>query len=320
MSKCKVGIIYGQELLRYSFPPPHPFNRSRALAFWKELSSSNLIDSENLRIYKPRMADDKEVMAFHTKEYIEYVKKASKLGYGTLNGGDTPAFSGVYEASLYTVGATLLGLELVMKNEVSHIFNPVGGLHHAAKDRAAGFCVFNDVAVAMAVAKEKYGIDKILYVDIDAHHGDGVFYEFYSDPYVYIADIHEDGHYLYPGTGYRHEVGEGEGKGKKLNIPLPPRADDGQFINAFDEIVEFAENIKPELIILQAGADGILGDPLTHLAYTPKAHSYATKKLHEISHKYSNGRIIATGGGGYNTTNVAKAWLEVIRSLASGLS
>lgn len=317
MGKCKVAVIYGEELLNYSFPPPHPFNRSRALAFWDELNSSNLINKDNVKVYKPRMASDEELLVFHTKEYVEYVKKASKLGYGALDRGDTPAFPGVYEASLYTVGATLLCLELIMNGEVDHAFNPVGGLHHARKDRAAGFCVFNDVAIAMVIARERYRFNRILYVDIDAHHGDGVFYEFYSDPNIYIADIHEDGHYLYPGTGFKDEIGEGEGKGKKRNFLLHPKAGDKQFMSTFDKIVEFVEDIKPELIVLQAGADGILGDPLTHLAYTPKAHSYAARKLHELAHKYANGRIIGTGGGGYDTTNVAQAWVEVVKAFSS---
>ncbi|MEM3530173.1 MAG: acetoin utilization protein AcuC, partial [Nitrososphaerales archaeon] len=229
--------------------------------------------------------------------------------------GDTPAFKGIFEAACYVVGSTLLGLDMIMKKEFNHIFNPIGGMHHARRDRAAGFCVFNDIAIAIIHAKKTYHVKRILYVDIDAHHGDGVFYEFYDDPMVFIADIHEDGRYLYPGTGFSNETGSGEAVGTKLNLPLAPGSGDEEFKEAFKKVEEFAYQIKPELIIFQCGADGLKNDPLTHLNYTEEAHRYATKRLHRISHELCDGRIMALGGGGYNPDNVAKAWMEVLKGL-----
>ena len=152
-------------------------------------------------------------------------------------------------------------------------------------------------------------------MDIDAHHGDGVYYEFEDDPLLFIADIHEDGHFLYPGTGSELETGIGEAQGTKLNIPMAPNSTDNDFIGIFKKINEFIDNVaKPELIILQCGADCLNGDPITHLKYTQKAHRYGADALHRLAHKHCDGRIIALGGGGYNMLNIGNAWTEVVRS------
>ncbi|MCP8307331.1 MAG: acetoin utilization protein AcuC [archaeon] len=310
---CSVGIFLGEASLRYSFPN-HPMNSGRVESFWQKLKEE-LGNKENVKIIEPIATSEDFLLLFHTKEYIDFVKRASEYGFGYLDHGDTPAYKGIFEASTYAVGSTLLGLDMIMKKELDHVFNPVGGHHHARRDRAAGFCVFNDAAIAIIHAKKIYGLKRILYVDIDAHHGDGVCYGFYDDPMIFIADIHEDGRYLYPGTGFSHETGSGKAEGTKLNIPLEPGAGDKEFKEAFIKVEEFAHQIKPELIIFQCGADGLENDPLTHLRYTEEAHRYSTKRLHEISHELCNGRIIALGGGGYNLNNVAKAWLEVVKGL-----
>lgn len=169
-------------------------------------------------------------------------------------------------------------------------------------------------------ARKKYDVSRILYVDIDAHHGDGVYYEFEKDSSVFIADIHEDGHYLYPGNGNETEIGSGNAIGTKINLPLKPNSVDEDFIDAFKRVENFIKNVaKFELIILQCGADGISGDPLTHLQYSPKAHAYAADKLHQLSHEYCNGKIIALGGGGYNQTNIADGWTEVVKSFITDI-
>jgi acetoin utilization protein AcuC len=269
---------------------------------------------EEIRIYEPVEASQQDLRLFHTEQYITQVQRSSKTGVGLFDQGDTPAFKGVFEASSHVVGATLLGLNLVMSGKADHAFNPIGGLHHARSDSAAGFCIFNDAAIAITKAEQEYRLNRILYVDIDAHHGDGVFYTFYEDPKVFIADIHEDGRYLYPGTGRREETGKNNAEGTKLSIPIPPASDDEQFKKAFSEVEKFATTIKPDLILLQCGGDSLNGDPITHLRYTPKAHRYAAEHLHQIAHQYSRGRILAMGGGGYNPENTAKAWAEVIEA------
>ncbi|HXQ93176.1 MAG TPA: acetoin utilization protein AcuC [Nitrososphaerales archaeon] len=309
VGQCRVGVVYGPESELYSFPGNHPMNSSRTKLFFDELKKVNNIDMSS-----PVMANEDDLLLFHRKEYVDFVKEKSESGTGYLDNGDTPAFSGVYEASLYAVGSTLYGLEMVSRGKLDHFFNPVGGLHHARKDRAGGFCVFNDAAIAIAKSLRE-GKSRVAYVDIDAHHGDGVYYGFEGDPRVIIADIHEDGRYLYPGTGFTNETGIGQARDTKLNIPLAPGSGDDEFFEGFDKALSFIDASKPEIIFLQCGADGLRGDPLTHLNYSAEAHAHATRKLHELSHKICSGRILAMGGGGYHPENVRDAWLSVVRDL-----
>lgn len=309
-----LAVFYGEDLRKYSFPSGHPFSVKRVERYWEFLSKSGLIDSA-VKVCDPVRANEEDILTFHIQEYVNFVKKASEIGIGYLDRGDTPAFKGVFHASAYVVGTTLRALEMVMLNEAYNAFNPVGGLHHAWRDRASGFCVFNDAAIAIVKAKEKYGLKRILYVDIDAHHGDGVFYEFYSDPSVYIADMHEDGRFLFPGTGFEHETGEGAGQNRKLNIVMKIGSGAEEFKEGFQRVIEFAEKAEPELILLQCGADGLAGDPITHLKYTPECHKFAADNLKRLSQKYCDGKIVAMGGGGYNIDNVAMAWMEVTKAL-----
>ncbi len=268
----------------------------------------------NISILKPLAAKEEELLLFHSLEYVKFVKESSKLGNGFLDYGDTPSFEGIYEASLFPVGSSLNGLNQVMRGNFDHCFNPVGGLHHARRERAGGFCVFNDAAIVISKALERFS--RVAYVDIDAHHGDGVFYGFESDSRVIIGDIHEDGRFLYPGTGFASEVGKGEAAGTKLNLPLPPNSSDLDFFGAFDKLEKFIRGFNPEFIFFQCGADGLEGDPITHLSYTSNAHSYACSKLHALSHELCQGRILAMGGGGYNTQNVDSAWSAVAYELS----
>jgi len=319
---CNTGVILGKELSNYSFGEKHPLNSGRLDAFWSQISQSETIDSGNLKLLSPALADETTISSFHDKNYINFVKESSKTGLGYLDSGDTPSFKGVFEASMYVVGSTLLAIDTVINNTngILHAFNPIGGLHHARRNAAGGFCVFNDIGNAIIYARKKYNLKKILYVDIDAHHGDGVYYEFEQDPDLIIADIHEDGSFLYPGTGFESENGLGAGKGSKLNLPLQPGATDSDFISAFMKIENFINSMNFELIIFQCGADGLSGDPLTHLRYTEKSHEYAAKALHKVAHDKSHGRIIGLGGGGYNKQNLAIAWKKVVETFATDQS
>jgi acetoin utilization protein AcuC len=314
---CKTAVFFGQELAKYGFGDSHPFNSNRIYSFWSKFNAMNLSKSDRIIIEKPETVRDETLRQFHGRAYIDMVKEKSKDGTGFLDIGDTPAFKGVYEASCYVVGTSLKALDLVMDNrdEILHAFNPIGGLHHARRNSAGGFCVLNDIGVVIMMAKKKFDVKRISYVDIDAHHGDGVYYEFEGDSSVFIADIHEDGGYLYPGTGNETETGSGDAMGTKLNIPLKPASNDDDFIDAFKKVEDFIDDIaRPELIIFQCGADGIGGDPLTHLRFTTKSHAYAADKLHQLSHKHCDGRLISLGGGGYNHANLADGWTAVIRA------
>jgi acetoin utilization protein AcuC len=318
---CQTAVFFGDALARYGFGSSHPWGTDRIYAFWSNLQGESV---GNITVEEPELASKQAALSFHEREYVELVRTASKHGGVPLDRGDTPAFKGVFEASLYVVGSTLAALDMVMAGKdragrkIEHAFNPIGGLHHARRDTAGGFCVFNDIGIAIIAAREKYGIKRIAYVDIDSHHGDGVFYEFEDDPLLFFADIHEDGRYLYPGTGSAGETGAGQAAGTKINIPLEPGAGDDEFIAAFGRIEQFVDNSKPELIIFQCGADSLAGDPLTHLRYTSKAHRHAAAVLHRLAHRHCQGRIMALGGGGYNMANIGSAWTEVVKSFARG--
>jgi|SRR6476661_4988782 len=314
---CSTGVFFGEELARYSFGKSHPWNYDRIYHFQSKIQSEHLDIDCRLKVEEPCLTDEETILMFHNKDYVELVKNFSRSGSGVLDMGDTPAFKGMFEASCFVIGSTLKALDIVAtkKGGIEHAFNPIGGLHHARRDSAGGFCVFNDIGIAALVARKKYGLHRILYVDIDAHHGDGVYYEFQDDPLFFIADIHEDGNFLYPGTGSELETGIDQAEGTKLNIPLKPRSSDTDFIAAFHKIEEFIDNVaKFDLIIFQSGADCLADDPLAHLNYTSNAHRYSANVLHRISHEYCNGRIIALGGGGYNNINLSVAWVEVIKS------
>ena len=315
--KQRVGVSYGPASELYSFPGGHPLNNSRTKLFAESLKESAVSSSAKFSIVEPIKGQEDDLLKFHTKEYVEFVKESSVSGQGYLDYGDTPSFKGVFEASLYTVGSSVFGLEQIVAGEYDHFFNPVGGLHHARKDRAGGFCVFDDCAIAISKALNDYGVKQVAYVDIDAHHGDGVYYGFENDPRIIIGDIHEDGRYLYPGTGTANETGKGEARGTKLNIPLSPGSGDKEFFEAFDAVFEFIESARPEFIFFQCGADGLRGDPLTHLSYSARAHVYASRKLHDLSHDVCDGRLLAMGGGGYNADNVRDAWMGVINELST---
>ena len=224
----------------------------------------------------------------------------------------------MYEAAAYVVGGTLEALAAIVAGPTRRAFIPIGGLHHAARDSAAGFCVFNDCGVAIEAARRLHGMRRVAYVDIDAHHGDGVFYAFEHDPDVLFADLHEDGRFLYPGTGNRSETGRGAAAGTKLNIPMPPGADDEAFLEAWEEVERYLDAARPELILLQCGADSLGGRSDHAPAYSrPKRMRTRRAACGVLADRYASGRVLAMGGGGYNRTNLARAWTRVVEELAA---
>jgi|TARA_B100002003_G_scaffold65772_1_gene61125 acetoin utilization protein AcuC len=309
----KTTLFIGGDLGAYGFGEGHPFGPDRMEAFWRETQNQNL--DQRVTLADPVTADADALARFHTTEYIDRVQTLSRSGHGYIDGGDTPAFKGVFEVASTVVGSVLKGCELMLEELTTRVFVPIAGLHHARRDSAAGFCVFNDIGVLIETLREVYQLGRIAYVDIDAHHGDGVFYAFEQDPDLAFADIHEDGRFLYPGTGAAEETGSGAALGTKLNIPLPPGAGDSDFYSAWERVASYIEGFEPEFIIFQAGADSIQGDPITHLNFSPAAHGHAARCLCDIADKMCNGRVLALGGGGYNRSNLAKAWNEVVSGL-----
>jgi len=309
----RVRLYHGEALAAYGFGQGHPFGHDRQAAFWQEALRLGLDWQTEAGVPVSCTRDD--LALFHTSDYIERVRRQSASGEGYLDYGDTPAFVGVYEAAATVVGSVLDGLKHILGGGCPRVFVPIAGLHHARRDSAAGFCVFNDIGVLIEALRRRHGIRRVAYVDIDAHHGDGVFYAFEDDPDLIFADIHEDGRYLYPGTGAASETGKGPAQGTKLNIPLEPGADDAAFQRAWMQVEEFVRAGHPEFIILQAGADSVAGDPITHMQFSPASHAHAAARLCALADEFCQGRIIGLGGGGYNRVNLAAAWTRVVQAM-----
>ncbi|WP_455217306.1 acetoin utilization protein AcuC [Kaarinaea lacus] len=310
-----VCVYLGEELARYHFGADHPFGPKRYDAFHDGLKQSGLLSRVN--VCQPVMANENQLRLFHSADYIEQVKKQSIRGEGYLDLGDTPAFKGVFEAASTVVGTTLAAAENILTGECKRAFVPIAGLHHARRERAAGFCVFNDCGVLIEYLRQQHEVVRVAYVDIDAHHGDGVFYGFEDDARLLFADMHEDGRYLYPGTGAANETGTGEAAGTKLNIPMAPGADDAAFLSAWECVEEYLVQGRPQFIILQCGADSLAGDPITHLNYSANSHAHAAQRLCQLADQYCAGRFIALGGGGYRLENISAAWCAVVRAMLS---
>lgn len=310
-----VFVYRGSALAGYGFGQDHPFGPDRHEVFQEALAGAAL--GEAVHYAAPRRASVDELALFHTPEYIDFVSRMSQEGHGFLDAGDTPAFPGMFEAASDVVGTTLAAVDAVMRGDTARAFVPIAGLHHAARDHASGFCVFNDCGVAVEYLRSRYSVSRIAYVDIDAHHGDGIYYGFEDDPELIFADIHEDGRFLFPGTGAASETGIGPAKGTKLNLPMPPGAGDDEFFAVWPRVLDYVERSGPEFVLLQCGADSLAGDPLTHLQYSEEAHATAAADLRALAERHCGGRLVATGGGGYNRRNLARAWTRVVQALAA---
>lgn len=315
------AFIFHKDLLNYRFHDDHPFNQRRILSTIDLVKSFGLLDESQL--IPPRWASDEELASIHDQTYIEMVKRAGNLAekgsishhdkdllmqYG-LDTDDNPVFPGIHEASALIVGSTLTAVDEVMSGRNSHALNLAGGLHHAFRNRAAGFCIYNDLSVAIQYLRNKYGA-RVLYIDTDAHHGDGVQMAFYSDENVMTVSFHETGKYLFPGTGNISEWGIDHGYGFSLNIPLEPYTEDDSFLETYLEIVpKVAEGFKPDVIITQNGCDAHCWDPLTHLWSSTLIYREIPRLAHQLAHEWCDGRWIATGGGGYDIWRVVpRAW------------
>ncbi|MEO5341125.1 MAG: acetoin utilization protein AcuC [Magnetococcus sp. MYC-9] len=307
------SVTIGDQIGRYGFPGGHPFGPHRMGVFWDEARRLGL--EALVSVCEPVPATREDLQRFHTPAYVTLVEERSRTGTGYLDYGDTPAFPGVFDAASHVVGSALDAMERILAGECRRAFVPIAGLHHARPERAGGFCVFNDAGVVIHALRAKHGIRRIAYVDIDAHHGDGVFYAFEADPDLIFADLHQDGATLYPGTGSADERGKGVAEGSKMNIPLPPGTGDAHFAQVWPRVVAFLHENKPEFFILQAGTDSIAGDPLTQMRLSANTHFLVTSRLVRLAESMGHGRLLALGGGGYHPPNIAKGWCEVVRAL-----
>lgn len=309
----KPCVYLGEALSEYHFGAAHPFGPLRYDAFYKAFEKRGLAGQVN--IVTPVLATKQELALFHSEEYIERVISQSQTGKGFLDYGDTPARKGIYEAAATVVGTVLKAVDGIMNGQCRSAFVPIAGLHHARRDTAAGFCVFNDCAVAIKALQKTYGLTRIAYVDIDAHHGDGVFYAFEDDATICMVDLHEDGHFLYPGSGFKEETGKDDAVGSKLNIPLAPECTDEIALAVWEKAEVFIRDSKPEFIILQCGADSLEGDPITDLRLSAGFHGHVANRLTILAGELGHGRLLALGGGGYDLDNIASAWTGVVEGM-----
>ena len=301
------------ELSEYSFPNNHPFGKGRLFAFLEAVEQS--VSPESYGLLECAQATEAQLTLFHDAEFVGWVKQRCREGKGFLDQADTPAFPGAFEAVSRVIGTVLHGVDQMVQGVTQRVFVPIAGLHHGRRAAASGFCILNDCGVAIEYLRHKHGIQRIAYIDIDAHHGDGVFYEFESDPDVLIVDFHEDGHFIYPGTGHAEETGSGLAVGTKMNQPLPMNADDDEFLELWPQAELMIDAFQPEFILMQAGADSMQGDPVTDMALTTTIYAHTTRRLRHLADKHSQGRLLVMGGGGYNLDNLADAWTEVVKQL-----
>jgi acetoin utilization protein AcuC len=308
LTNIKAAFIYSTELEKYPYPADHPFNISRAKKTRDILNSMGLLSGNDRLEAEPAPAERIVLKKFHTSGYLHALKSASSGSRDTnaLNMGigtpDCPVFKGLYEYAVLATGATLTGTRLILSGNADAAFNPSGGFHHAHPERVSGFCYINDVALACIILAEQK--KRVLYIDVDVHHGDGVAYAFYNRSDIMTISFHQNPRTLFPGTGYEDEIGQGRGRGYCINVPLPIGTYDKAYIKAFEEIaIPLITAYKPDVFVFELGADALAGDPLAHL--------YLTNNVYvEIIHHLLNFErpILMTGGGGYNIENTVRAW------------
>ncbi|MCK5547922.1 MAG: acetoin utilization protein AcuC [Thermoplasmata archaeon] len=313
-------MVYSDDYLQYDFKQGHPLNQTRLKLGFQLMKSCGIIDRDDVKVFEPPPADDDKLLLAHDKAYVDYVRKVSqnvdeefhRFGLGP---GDNPAFEGLYDAARIHVGGTVLACDRVMQKDVDHAFSIGGGYHHAHKDRASGFCVFNDPAVGIRHLQKEYGLERVLYVDIDAHHGDGVQWIFFDDPSVMTISMHESGRFLFPGTGFVEELGKNDAKGTKVNIPLPMNTTDKAYLYAFNEVVvPLVKSFKPQFMIAQCGGDSHYSDPITHLSLTTRSYKEIAKMYHDLSHELDFGLVCVTGGG-YDLIACPRIWTLMVSQL-----
>lgn len=305
-----IYLYYSEKFQAYNFGPEHPFNPARLMLAYKLMEEEGQIDDLTCKV-EPQPAGVGDLERVHTPEYIALVKaEVPDLAFG-LGSDDTPVFPGIYAASRLLAGGSIDAARRIVAEDCS-AFNIGGGLHHAMPSQAAGFCVFDDPALAICVLKERF--KRVLYIDIDGHHGDGVQQIFYKDPDVLTVSLHESGLYLFPGTGFIDELGAGRGLGYSVNIPMPMYAGDEEYRRAFEEIVpRLFDWFRPQAVVAQLGVDTHYSDPLTTLNMTLAGYTHLVRRIIELTGRHAGGRLRALGGGGYNMEVVPVAFAGVLQ-------
>lgn len=313
-----VALVVVDDIAKaYDFGPSHPLRPDRVLLTYDNIRTLGLLGEKGAREVESSSASDDQIGAVHDLDFIETVKgidsgavpERAGFEYG-LGTGDNPIFRGMHRAAAAVCGASLKAAEAVASGGFTHAFNPAGGLHHARRREASGFCIYNDPAVAIARILEMRPAWRVMYVDVDVHHGDGVQWIFYDEPRVLTVSLHQSGRYLYPGTGFEDEIGGAAARGTSANLPLDPGTGRDDYLWALEALLDpLAEAFSPDVIVTQLGADTHWGDPLANLGLTMPAYPRMARILHDVVHRRAGGRWVATGGGGYQAeTIVPKVW------------
>lgn len=313
---ARTRVYWDPALVAYDFGPGHPMSPVRLALTARLLEDLGVLAAPDLEVVAPQVPDDVEAMlrTVHTDGYIDGVRRASldpgqaDATYGLCT-DDTPAFSGMHEASALLAAGTLQGCQDVWQGAAEHAVNFAGGMHHAMPDRASGFCVYNDVALGIQWLLD-HGAERVAYVDLDVHHGDGVERVFWDDPRVLTISVHESGRVLFPGTGFPGDVGGPDADGSAVNLPLPPGTGDAAWLRAVHAVVPaLVRAFQPQVLVSQQGCDSHYSDPLAHMALSIDALRTSYDMLHRLAHSVCDGRWVAVGGGGYEVVDVVpRAW------------
>jgi acetoin utilization protein AcuC len=304
----KTALVYSDAWRRFDYGPEHPMRLERLGLTWRLMRAYGLTTLAGTSVLEPQPAAEDDITIFHTREYLDVLKAADSgrepagcAAYG-LGAGDNPVFRGLWEAARLVADGSVRAADVIARGDVQRAFHFAGGLHHALADRASGFCYVNDAVLAI-LRLRAHGL-RVAYVDIDAHHGDGVQYAFYGDPNVLTISTHERGERLFPGTGFVSEAGEGAGVGFSVNLPLEAYTDSSIYAPAFEAVVPpLVTAFAPDVIVAQLGIDSHRTDPLTHLSLDVQGFSQALRRIIALAP-----RVLALGGGGYDLANVARAW------------
>jgi len=318
MNERNLAYLYSPEVEALSYPPDCPFKTQRAGCTRLRLQSFGLLDGDNHFEFEPRRAALAELKQFHTARFLEEMRRAAdgdltvdglRMGFG---GPDTPVFKHMFEYGAWACGTGFVAADLLLPGRADIAFNLLGGFHHAFPERAAGFCYLNDVA--LACMKLADAGKRVLYLDVDAHHGDGVQAAFYNRRDVMTISLHESGKTLFPWGGFENEIGEGAGRGYNVNIPLPAETYDEAFLTAFDSVaLPLANAFAPDVLVLELGMDILAGDPLTHLRMTNNVVVEIAERLLKL-----NCPMLVAGGGGYHVENTVRGWALAWRTFCGG--
>lgn len=318
----RVALVWDEGVASYDLGAGHPLAPIRVELTVDLIRRSGLLGA-GVDEVRPRPYDEVDLLRLHREDFVDTVRRLSfdptaraEERYG-LGPGDTPAFPGMHPASMLICGASREAARQVWEGEADHAFNPAGGLHHAMPDRAAGFCVYNDVAVAIDWLLEA-GAERVVYVDVDVHHGDGVEVMFRDDPRVLTISLHESGRFLFPGTGAVDDVGGPAALGSAANLPMYPGTTGTLWLEAFDAVVEpLVRAFDADVMVTQLGCDSHATDPLAHLSLTVDDMAAIYRRLHRLAHETADGRWVAFGGGGYQLVQVVpRAWTLAFAEMA----